>query len=84
MEISQKAEGLLSAFEESLAYDNREGYRNIFAGVDLGTANIVTAVVDDRGVPWPGWSPAAGPASGTAWFWIMWAPSGYCAVRWRS
>jgi ethanolamine utilization protein EutJ len=43
---------LLTAFENSLSLQGRKPHdRVLFAGVDLGTAYIVTAVVDAMGVP---------------------------------
>jgi ethanolamine utilization protein EutJ len=43
---------LLTAFEASLSLQGRKpADRALFAGVDLGTAYIVTAVVDNMGVP---------------------------------
>lgn len=55
MTIHPIANDLLATFEESLSLTGRrpsEG--SLFAGVDLGTAYIVTAVVDSMGVPLAG------------------------------
>ena len=52
MTISQSANQLLSAFEASLTLNGGEPCKGtLFAGVDLGTAYIVTAVVDAQGEP---------------------------------
>ena len=50
--ISESANQRISTFEDALAL-KREPSPNgtLFAGVDLGTANIVTAVVDSQGQP---------------------------------
>lgn len=52
MTISQSANQLLSVFEASLTLNGGELSKGaLFAGVDLGTAYTVTAVVDARGEP---------------------------------
>ena len=52
MTIHPIATELLTAFENSLSLQGRKPHdRVLFAGVDLGTAYIVTAVVDAMGVP---------------------------------
>lgn len=52
MTIKDSANQLLSAFESALVL-NGSGHRHepLFAGVDLGTAYTVTAVVDSAGMP---------------------------------
>ena len=55
MTIHPIANELLSAFEVSLSLEGRRPSNGaLFAGVDLGTAYIVTAVVDSMGVPLAG------------------------------
>lgn len=52
MTIHPIANELLTAFEASLSLQRRKPSDHaLFAGVDLGTAYIVTAVVDSMGVP---------------------------------
>ncbi len=52
MKISESANQHIAAFEAALKL-NGNGYSDqpLFAGVDLGTAYIVTAVVDSEGIP---------------------------------
>lgn len=55
MNIDPMANELLTAFAESLALNGRRPSNGtLYAGVDLGTAYIVTAVVDAMGVPLAG------------------------------
>ena len=56
MTIHPIATELLTAFEQSLSLNGRRPSNGgaIYAGVDLGTAYIVTAVVDAMGVPLAG------------------------------
>ena len=55
MNIDPMANDLLTAFEESLSLTGRRPSNGaLYAGVDLGTAYIVTAVVDAMGVPLAG------------------------------
>lgn len=55
MTIHPIANELLGAFEASLSLGGRKpSDRVLYAGVDLGTAYIVTAVVDSMGVPLAG------------------------------
>jgi ethanolamine utilization protein EutJ len=50
--ISDSANQRITTFEEALALKHGQCVdRTLFAGVDLGTANIVTAVVDRQGQP---------------------------------
>lgn len=50
--IKESANQLIAAFETALALSgNQHPVGPLFAGVDLGTANIVTAVVDRDGSP---------------------------------
>ncbi len=50
--ISEKANSLIKDFEKTLSLDGPGyGKGTLYAGVDLGTAYIATAVVDDQGVP---------------------------------
>ena len=52
MTIKDSANQLLSAFESALVLNGRRPCREpLFAGVDLGTAYTVTAVVDGAGMP---------------------------------
>lgn len=52
MVISEKANALIRDFENTLSLEQLDGVRGeLHAGVDLGTAYIATAVVDDQGVP---------------------------------
>ncbi|MFH1138248.1 MAG: ethanolamine utilization protein EutJ [Pseudomonadota bacterium] len=51
MTITQSANELIAGFERSLALADAAPAGPFFAGVDLGTANIVTAVVDAAGTP---------------------------------
>ncbi|MBF0530297.1 MAG: ethanolamine utilization protein EutJ [Deltaproteobacteria bacterium] len=51
MTITQSANDLIAGFEDTLALTCEATKGPFFAGVDLGTANIVTAVVDTSGVP---------------------------------
>ena len=54
MTIHPIATELLTAFENSLSLNGRRLSNGgaLYAGVDLGTAYIVTAVVDATGVRW--------------------------------
>ena len=55
MNIDPMANDLLTAFQESLSLTGRRPSNGaLYAGVDLGTAYIVTAVVDAMGVPLAG------------------------------
>ena len=50
--ISESANQRIAAFEAALRLNgNRYPEQPLFAGVDLGTAYIVTAVVDSKGIP---------------------------------
>lgn len=52
MKISRKANQLIRTFEAALAPGGNPHPRTpLYAGVDLGTAYIVTAVVDGHGLP---------------------------------
>jgi ethanolamine utilization protein EutJ len=52
MAISEKANKLIEDFEKTLSVkDNREPMGELYAGVDLGTAYIVTAVVNEQDMP---------------------------------
>lgn len=52
MAISEKANTLIKDFEKTLALEGQcVSQGELYAGVDLGTAYIATAVVDDQGVP---------------------------------
>ncbi len=52
MKVKDSANQLLSAFESSLTLNgSRPRSEPLFAGVDLGTAYTVTAVVDAAGIP---------------------------------
>lgn len=55
MKISESANQRIAAFEATLSLtENRSREDQLFAGVDLGTAYIVTAVVDHQGNPLAG------------------------------
>ncbi|UCH91589.1 MAG: ethanolamine utilization protein EutJ [Nitrospirota bacterium] len=55
MKISESANQRIATFEAALSLTNNHSRKNsLFAGVDLGTAYIVTAVVDRRGNPLAG------------------------------
>lgn len=52
MAISEKANTLIKDFEKTLTLEGQcISQGELYAGVDLGTAYIATAVVDDQGVP---------------------------------
>jgi len=52
MKISESANQHIATFEAALRFNgNRYPGQPLFAGVDLGTAYIVTAVVDSKGIP---------------------------------
>lgn len=55
MKISESTNKYIAAFEEALRLNgNRYSDQPLFAGVDLGTAYIVTAVVNSEGMPLAG------------------------------
>jgi ethanolamine utilization protein EutJ len=55
MKISESANQRIATFEAALSFtDNRSREDLLYAGVDLGTAYIVTAVVDHQGNPLAG------------------------------
>jgi ethanolamine utilization protein EutJ len=55
MKISELTNKYIAAFEEAFRLNgNRYSDQPLFAGVDLGTAYIVTAVVDSEGTPLAG------------------------------
>ena len=55
MKISESANQRIATFEAALSLTNNRSRENLlFAGVDLGTAYIVTAVVDHQGSPLAG------------------------------